>query len=77
MGARVWRICGQTREEVWASANKVEDLQVGVADLRALPELTCVYLEHNPAALDQGSEAYRATLKRLLPGLTQIDATSA
>ena len=49
----------------------------GLGDLDALPELTCVYLEHNPAALALGNgAAYRAALKAKLPRLTQIDATS-
>jgi len=49
----------------------------GLGDLDALPELTCVYLEHNPAALALGNgAAYRAALKAKLPHLTQIDATS-
>jgi hypothetical protein len=49
----------------------------GLGDLETLPKLTCVYLEHNPAALALGNSAqYRAALKAKLPRLTQIDATT-
>jgi hypothetical protein len=49
----------------------------GLGDLETLPNLTCVYLEHNPAALALGNSAqYRAALKAKLPRLTQIDATT-
>lgn len=45
----------------------------GIAELAALPELSVVYFEHNPIAREW---EYRIKMKRLIPRLTQIDATA-
>ena len=67
-------------EEVWASANHVEDLPRALRPLQKLRALTCIYLEHNPGAGEGhpgGEGGYRAEVRSLLPGLAQIDATPA
>ena len=71
-------------EEAWLGGNRIADLDAAVCGLRSgLPNLTCVYFEHNPLVEAcvveghvDGEPAYRHRLKELLPTLTQIDATS-
>ena len=43
-----------------------------VTALTALPHLSTLYLEHNPIARDF---EYRMRLRRMVPTLTQLDAT--
>ncbi len=44
-----------------------------VEALAALPHLSTLYLEHNPIARDF---EYRMRLRRMIPTLTQLDATA-
>lgn len=44
-----------------------------VAELTALPALSTLYLEHNPISRDF---EYRMRLRRMIPTLTQLDASA-
>jgi len=44
-----------------------------VVPLTQIPNLTCLYLEHNPLA---GDFEYRMKLTQMLPALEQLDATA-
>lgn len=77
-------------EELWLGGNALADMEE-VGTLQALPQLSCLYLEHCPlarpetdatAALPPGQlkaneyrKEYRRLVLRKLPRLTQLDAT--
>ena len=57
-------------EEFWMGDNAVKDW-ARLEGLRGKKRLTCVYLEGNPVAKEEG---YERRAKNLLPQLTQLDA---
>lgn len=59
-------------EEFWMSSNLVTTT-AALLPLKALPALSCLYLEHSPLqkSLQQG---YRSEVLAVLPNLTQLDA---
>lgn len=58
-------------EELWLSYCQVASFDA-LAPLTKLSNLNCLYLEHNPIAKDF---EYRKTVTKMIPSLTQLDAT--
>ncbi|KAF8899939.1 hypothetical protein CPB84DRAFT_1779760 [Gymnopilus junonius] len=61
-------------EELWMNGNKIPDLTALEPQLKALPNLTTLYLEANPCQTNDRS-GYRRKIQIALPQLQQIDAT--
>lgn len=60
--------------DLWCSYNQVSDFKNVEDELRELPNLECVYFEHNPLQT-QNETSYRRKLKLMLPQISKIDAT--
>ena len=58
--------------ELWVASNIVADYEAVSVAGAALPDLDCVYLEHNPVAKEWD---YRSKVREIFPALGQIDAT--
>lgn len=61
-----------TLEELWLSTNDIANFEDGVHPLESLTNLEGIYMEYNPIA---SQFDYRTTLSKVVPNLTQIDAT--
>ncbi len=59
-------------EEVWMTSASFESFDA-LAPLQALPNLSCIYLEHSPLWKNPN---YKATVLNMLPTLTQLDSYS-
>lgn len=60
--------------DLWCSYNGISDFNNVEKQLSGLPDLECVYFEHNPLQ-EQNETSYRRKLKLVLPQLKKIDAT--
>ncbi len=61
----------KTLEELWMSSARIASFDA-VSPLTLIPNLTCLYLEHNPLSSDF---EYRMRVTQMLPVLEQLDAT--
>ncbi|ODV94800.1 hypothetical protein PACTADRAFT_20400, partial [Pachysolen tannophilus NRRL Y-2460] len=60
--------------DLWCSYNYISDFKNVEQELQKLPNLECVYFEHNPLQTDNPT-SYRRKLKIIIPQLKKIDAT--
>jgi protein phosphatase 1 regulatory subunit 7 len=60
-------------EEVWMTGSALERFE-DLDPLKALPNLTCLYLEHSPIAKAHSAAEYKRRVLEICPKLTQLDA---